>query len=76
MKLGGNPEKCMIYMIMQFLFEDDDAKLQDRYIRCRGGLLCGTCKKEVLDKVLSFVKAHNEKKGAFRPIAEKLLTQK
>jgi tryptophanyl-tRNA synthetase len=73
MKLGGNPERCMIYMIMQYLFEDDDNKLQDRYIRCRGGMLCGTCKKEVLEKVLGFVKAHNEKKAKMRPLAEKLI---
>ena len=74
-KLGGIPENCMIYKIMEWHFEPDDKALQDRYIRCRGGLLCGYCKKEVIEKVLAFVADHNQRKKANIPIAEKILSQ-
>jgi tryptophanyl-tRNA synthetase len=74
-KLGGIPENCMIYKIMEWHFEPDDKALQDRYIRCRGGMLCGTCKKEVVEKILPFIKDHNERKQANIPIAEKILRE-
>lgn len=73
-ELGGIPERCMVYKMMEFLFEDDDKALQDRYLRCRGGkMLCGTCKKEVAEKVLSFVEDHNKKKKDLVPVAREML---
>jgi tryptophanyl-tRNA synthetase len=77
LKMGGEPLRCMIYRMLEFLFEDDDSALQDRYIRCTSGkLLCGQCKKEVVPKILAFVAAHNEKKKQLLPVAEKLLKKK
>ncbi|MHA1820896.1 MAG: tryptophan--tRNA ligase [Promethearchaeota archaeon] len=74
LKMGGVPERCMIYKILEFLFESDDKALQERYIKCKsGGLLCGTCKKEVSQKILSFIEEHNKKKKELIPVAEKLL---
>jgi tryptophanyl-tRNA synthetase len=75
-KLGGIPENCMIYKILEYHFQPDDNKLQDRYLRCRGGMMCGVCKKEVADIVLKYVEQHNEKKKSMIPIAEKILSAK
>lgn len=73
-KLGGEPERCMIFKIMEFSFENDDAALNDRSVQCKAGkLLCGTCKKQVTDKILSFVTEHNAKKKKLIPTAKKLL---
>jgi tryptophanyl-tRNA synthetase len=74
-KLGGIPERCMIYKIMEWHFEPDDQALASRYTRCRGGLLCGTCKKEVIEKVLAYIANHNERKRKNLLIAEKILSQ-
>lgn len=75
-KLGGIPERCMIYKIMEYHFEPDDAKLQDRYLRCRGGMLCGTCKKECVQIILDYVAEHNKKKKEWVGIAREMLTSK
>jgi tryptophanyl-tRNA synthetase len=74
-KLGGIPEICMIYKIMEYHFEPSDKELADRYQRCRGGLLCGYCKKECVEKILKYITEHNEKKKANIPIAEEILSQ-
>jgi tryptophanyl-tRNA synthetase len=73
-KLGGIPENCMIYKLLQIHFQPDDAKLQDRYLRCRGGMLCGKCKKEAIKTIMDYIHYHNERKKAFIPIAEKILS--
>ena len=72
-KLGGIPERCMIYKMMDYLFENDDSAMQDRYVRCKKGMLCGTCKKEVSTKILAFIENHNKKKEELIPVAKKLL---
>jgi len=73
-KLGGVPERCMVYKMLDFLFENDDGELNERYIRCKSGqLLCGPCKKEVADKVLKFIEQHNKQKEKLLQIAEKML---
>ena len=74
-KLGGIPEICMVYKIMEYHFEPDDKALADRYQRCRGGLLCGYCKKECVEKVLNYITDHNERKKANIPIAEEILSR-
>ncbi|MHA1340292.1 MAG: tryptophan--tRNA ligase [Promethearchaeota archaeon] len=73
-KYGGRPERCMIYKMMEYLFEEDDSALSDRYIRCTSGkLLCGTCKKEVAEYILGFIAEHNKKKAELLSMAEKML---
>lgn len=75
-RLGGIPEKCMIYKIMEVHFEPDDALLSDRYQRCRGGMLCGTCKKECIKKILDYVADHNIRKKDMIPLAEEILNKR
>ncbi len=74
-KLGGIPENCMVFKLLEIHFQPDDAKLQDRYQRCRGGMLCGTCKKEVVKVILDMIQDHNERKKEFIPIAREILSR-
>lgn len=73
-ELGGEPQKCMIYRILMYHFEDDDDKLAENFEQCvKGELLCGECKKNAVEKVISFVKAHKEKKEKLVDKARKIL---
>jgi tryptophanyl-tRNA synthetase len=60
---GGNPDICVVFDYYKYLFEDDDSKLRDRYMRCRSGeLLCGDCKMELIERVNSFLVGHRGRK--------------
>jgi tryptophanyl-tRNA synthetase len=73
-KLGGQPDKCMIYELMYFHFEQDDKKLSELYNECKSGnLTCGECKKRNLNKILKFYKSHQAKKKRMLPKAKKIL---
>ncbi|MGV9172587.1 MAG: tryptophan--tRNA ligase [Promethearchaeia archaeon] len=73
-KLGGEPQKCMIYKIMMYAFEESDEKLAEDFERCvKGELLCGTHKKECVEKIINFIKEHREKKKKQIDKARKLL---
>ncbi|TFH05294.1 MAG: tryptophan--tRNA ligase [Candidatus Thorarchaeota archaeon] len=73
-RLGGRPDKCMIYELMYFHFEQDDKKLKEFYNKCKSGeLTCGECKKMNLDKIISFYNKHQLKKKKMIPKAKKIL---
>ncbi|MEM0372879.1 MAG: tryptophan--tRNA ligase [archaeon] len=73
-KLGGQPEICVNYEMFTYLFEPDDAKLKERFDACRAGtLLCGECKKECADRLVAFLREHQEKKKKTIPKAKKIL---
>lgn len=73
-ELGGEPQKCMIYKMLMYLFEDDDDRLSQSFQDCLNGvLLCGDHKKECVEKVLNFIKEHNRKKEKMIDKAQKLL---
>ncbi len=62
-ELGGEPQKCMIYKILMYHFEPDDKKLAEEFEGCiKGELLCGEHKKTCIERVLNFIKEHQEKK--------------
>ncbi|MHA1731815.1 MAG: tryptophan--tRNA ligase [Promethearchaeota archaeon] len=62
-ELGGRPEVCMIYLLMLYHFEQDDAKVKEMQRRCRAGeILCGHCKQEQVPKILEYVREHQLKK--------------
>ncbi|HJJ29249.1 MAG TPA: tryptophan--tRNA ligase [Methanocorpusculum sp.] len=62
-KLGGEPEKCSIYQLNRFHMMEDDAGLCKMCEACKAGeLMCGTCKKETAERVLSFLKEFKEKR--------------
>ena len=73
-ELGGEPQKCMIYKILKYHFEPDDKKLAENFEKCvKGELLCGACKKNAIEKVITFIKAHREKKKKLVDKAREIL---
>jgi len=50
-----------------FLFEEDDAKLDEMVRRCRSGeILCGECKKNLTEKVNAFLEKHQKRRDEAR----------
>ncbi|MHA1684444.1 MAG: tryptophan--tRNA ligase [Promethearchaeota archaeon] len=71
---GGDPDNCMIYKLLMYNFLDDDKKLEEIHEECKAGnLLCGTCKKFAIERVLAYVKEHKERKEKLIPKAKKIL---
>lgn len=63
-KLGGTPEKCSIYQLNKFHMQENDAELDEMCRACKAGeLMCGTCKKETLERVNIFLKEFKEKRA-------------
>lgn len=64
---GGNPEVCAVFKYEFFLFEEDDAKLDEMVRRCRSGeILCGECKKNLTEKVNAFLEKHQKRRDEAR----------
>lgn len=60
---GGEPDICPIFDHYKFLFEEDDKKLEGRRQSCKAGeLLCGECKKDLIERVNKFLKKHQERR--------------
>jgi len=60
-KLGGRPEKCIVYEWHYYLFEHDDKKVEERFRRCKAGeLMCGECKKHLAGAVCKFLDGHQK----------------
>jgi len=61
-RLGGEPEKCTLYLLNMFHMITDDAKLAELHRKCRSGeITCGQCKKETAERVVAFLKDFREK---------------
>jgi tryptophanyl-tRNA synthetase len=61
-RLGGEPDKCTLYLLNMFHMVTDDADLAEIHRRCRSGeITCGQCKKETADRVVAFLKEFKEK---------------
>jgi tryptophanyl-tRNA synthetase len=68
-KLGGNPTICNIYAYYHFLFESDDAKLNETETECRNGaLMCGDCKARLARMVNVFLVDFQKKREAARTV--------
>jgi tryptophanyl-tRNA synthetase len=64
-KLGGEPEKCSIYEFLIFHLSDDDQELLDLDEQCRlGQRMCGTCKKDVAERIEKFLREHQQAREA------------
>lgn len=56
-KLGGEPYKCSIYQLYLYFLAETDNELKQVYDDCvTGRVLCGSCKKSALDKLLVMLK--------------------
>jgi tryptophanyl-tRNA synthetase len=55
-RLGGEPDKCPIYLLNLFhMIEDDSELLEIRSACLSGSLLCGACKKATFERVKEFL---------------------
>ncbi|RLE43585.1 tryptophan--tRNA ligase [Candidatus Woesearchaeota archaeon] len=73
-RLGGNPEICPVFKYYFFLFERDDAKLEERRQACmQGKLLCGECKQELIKRVNAFLEEHQKKRKQAKGSIKKYL---
>jgi len=66
-KLGGEPDKCSIYEFLVFHLSDDDRELLELDAACRSGRrMCGTCKKDVAERIERFLREHQQAREAAR----------
>ncbi|MCW4005561.1 MAG: tryptophan--tRNA ligase [Candidatus Bathyarchaeota archaeon] len=62
-KLGANPHVCSIFQYYFYLFEEDNQKLSERERKCQAGeMLCGECKKDIVEKLNKFLEQHRERR--------------
>jgi len=73
-ELGGVPEICPLYQYYEFLFEPDDKKLKEIYIRCKSGeLLCGEDKVILAERIQKFLAEHQRKREKAKDIINKVM---
>jgi tryptophanyl-tRNA synthetase len=66
-KLGGEPEKCSVYEFLVFHLSEDDKELLELDSECRSGRrMCGTCKKDVAERIERFLCEHQKAREAAR----------
>ncbi len=64
-RLGGEPDKCSLYLLNLFHMVTDDAELAEIRRKCTDGeITCGQCKKETAERVVAFLHDFKEKMNA------------
>jgi len=59
-RYGGNPDICPVYNY-HMIFDPAEVDTRKIYQACKSGnLLCGECKRELIDKALKFFNRHRE----------------
>ncbi len=60
--MGGEPMQCSLFMLNLFHMVEDDAVLEEIRRKClQGEMMCGQCKKETAERVLTYLKEFREK---------------
>lgn len=73
-KLGGNPERCSVFKMLEMLLEPNDAVVERFRSNCRSGsVLCGECKRAVAEYVVKFLKEHQRRRKRAKDVLEKYL---
>ena len=76
-KLGANPAICPVYHLGYDVFDSRDDANKNRWERCKGGkLLCGECKKEMLEIIMQKFKEHKERRDEKEHIAKQIVAGK
>ncbi len=71
---GGDPGVCIVYNYLFSLFEEEDTKVAEICNLCRtGGIMCGECKRMLAEKVASFLRDHQKRRGEARSRVEQFL---
>ncbi|MFH8110256.1 MAG: tryptophan--tRNA ligase [Candidatus Aenigmatarchaeota archaeon] len=61
---GGDPNICLVYKYLFYLFEENDEKIEKIYNECKSGeRFCGDCKKYLADKIKEFLREHKKKRS-------------
>ena len=64
-RLGGEPDKCSLYLLNLFHMVTDDNELAEIRRKCTAGeITCGQCKKDTAERVVAFLKDFREKMDA------------
>ena len=64
-RLGGEPDKCSLYLLNLFHMVTDDTELAEIRRKCTAGeITCGQCKKDTVERVVAFLKDFREKMDA------------
>ncbi|MEM2343457.1 MAG: tryptophan--tRNA ligase [Sulfolobales archaeon] len=62
-RLGGEPEKCVVYEFYAYHLIPDDSELSKVYYECRSGsILCGECKLRACEMLVKFLLDHLTKR--------------
>ena len=70
-QLGGEPDKCSVFLLNLFFMVQDDAELAEISRACREGeLMCGTCKKQTYERVKEFLTEFREKMDEVEHLVE------
>ncbi|RLI01060.1 tryptophan--tRNA ligase [Candidatus Bathyarchaeota archaeon] len=73
-ELGGRPEICNVYAYYYFMFEENDAALVEREMKCKNGeILCGECKKTLAKRVEVFLTDFQKKREEAREVLDQYL---
>ena len=73
-ELGGRPEICNVYAYYYFMFEENDAALVEREMKCKKGeILCGECKKTLAKRVEVFLTDFQKKREEAREVLDQYL---
>ncbi|TKJ25377.1 MAG: tryptophan--tRNA ligase [Promethearchaeota archaeon Loki_b31] len=73
-ELGGNPSVCSVYKYHFMLFTLDDNEIKRIQSKCRGGeLLCGECKKDLIQKINKFLSEHQKQREKAKDVLEDYL---
>ena len=61
-RLGGEPDRCSLYLLNLFHMVTDDPELAEIRRKCMAGeVTCGQCKKDTAERVVAFLKDFREK---------------
>ena len=73
-KLGGCPDKCMIFELYKFHLIEDDNELMKVHEECtKGNLMCGDDKKRCIDLLVRFLEKHQEKREKAKGLIDKFI---
>lgn len=75
-RIGGDIAACVAYDLFATHFEDNAKKLAERFEKCtRGKILCGECKTQMAEKMVDWMKTHQEKRRKLTPKAERIIAE-
>jgi len=75
-RLGGEPDKCVVYDLYKIHFVEDDDKVKLVYRECVSGeRLCGDCKHEIAEVVKEGLSRHQQRREEMLTEARSLLRQ-